>query len=283
MHHKNKYSLVTGSVATVLLAVALVRVQAQVIETAPAQEVRTKIGAQEFSLLFPRTNVPTETKVAIATDLQLVLAGMEKATFAEITDKDRRRYMGQYETAVTHRLDLDNHKGWLPKALREHFGMAVKAGETFHLVIPQVVLDSYKKALEMKKRNPVMFSQVDDFLATLQNAEKRQEIASDPRKAREMFYFYMMKPWKNDDYYTTNFKPQQSLTIRHPSLLEFKTVWAFFRESGELSDLDPVAIDILGFTTLTQTTVDGIEYADNQWPFYVYVDGQWRILVCPMP
>jgi hypothetical protein len=236
------------------------------------QEVRTRIGGQEFRLLFPMTNVPPETKVVIATDIQLVLAGIEKASFSEIADNNRPRYVEQYQTAVTHRLNLDNQERWLPKALRGHLGMAVKAGDTFHLIIPQVVLDAYKKALEMKKRDPVMFSRVDDLLAKLQDAEKRREIAHDPLKARQMFYFHMMKPWDEDRYYSKNLLP--AFTIRRPSLLEFTSLGVLLRDTS--------APDIPAFLTLLRAENDGKEYVEK-WPPFVYVDGQWRILVISMP
>jgi hypothetical protein len=142
------------------------------------------------------------------------------------------------------------------------------------LLVDKAVVDAYQKALRMKRSRPVMFSQVDDFLAKLQDPEKRQEIARNPQKAREMFYFHKMKPWGRDEYYRNNLLPGSSAIIGRPSLLDFTTLRALFRESTEP--------ETPAFLSVIQTREDGKEYT-AKWPPFVYVDGHWHILVSPLP
>lgn len=257
-----------------MFAFILVRVRAQ--EKAPprAPEVTVTIAGEEFSLSFLPEDVPPETKTVIADDLQSIVTRLDEAAFEPIGDEDRSLYNKRYQAAVTHRLNFGEQKQLLPKVLRKHFGVALKVPNTYHLLIDKAVVDAYQEALRLKQSRPVMFSQVDDFLAKLQDPEKRRRIARDPQKAREMFYFYKMEPWRRDEYYRSNLLLGPTATIRRPSLLEFTTLGALFRESTEP--------DIPAFLTVIHTRDNGKEYV-AKWPPFVYVEGHWHILVSPLP
>ncbi|NQT93575.1 MAG: hypothetical protein HQ559_12515 [Lentisphaerae bacterium] len=272
--HNDRYSLVAIIAMTAVFAFTSVSVQAQEKTTTRPQEVTVTMAGQKFPLSFLAEDVPPETKAMIADDLQLTLGGLDEATFTEIADEHRSSYVNRYQAAVTHRLNLGEQKQWLPKVLTARFGVAVKVADTYHLIVHQRVIDAYKEALQLKQRRPVMFNRVDDCLAKLQTPKKRQEIARDLRKAREMFYFHKMEPWGRDEHYSRNLLPDPSATIRRPSLLDFTTLGALFRDSS--------VADIPAFLTLFRTRKDGKEYV-AKWPPFVYVDGQWRILVFPLP
>jgi hypothetical protein len=272
--HNNRYRFLAIVPIAAVFAFILVSVRAQ--EKAPprAPGVTVTIAGEEFSLSFLPEDVPPEIKTVIADDLQLIVGRLDEATFEPIGDEDRSLYKKRYQAAVTHRLNFGDQKQWLPKVLRTHFGVALKVADTYHLLVDRAVVDAYQEALRLKQSSSVMFSQVDDFLAKLQDPEKRRKIARDPQKAREMFYFHTMEPWGRDEYYRSNLLPGPSATIRRPSLLEFTTLGALFRESTEP--------DIPAFLTVIQTREHGKEYV-AKWPPFVYVEGHWHILVSPLP
>jgi hypothetical protein len=272
--HNESHRLLAIVPAAIVFAFISVSVLAQEEVPGRATEPTVTIAGDEFSLSFLPEDVQPETKAVIADDLQLILGRLDEATFEAFGDEDRSLYEKRFQTTVTHRLKLGEQKRWLPKVLRTRFGVAVKMADTYHLLVDKAVVDAYQDALKQKQKRPGIFTQFDEFLAKLQVPEKRREIARDPEKAREMFYFHKMEPWERDEYYRRNLLPGPSATIRRPSLLDFTTLGTILNET-----IEP---DIPAVLTVIQTREGGKEYV-AKWPPIVYVDGHWRILVCPLP
>lgn len=270
----NRYVIFTIVVFAAVCAFMSAAVWVQRKEPTRSMEFAVTKAGEKFPLSFLAEGVPPETKRVIAEDLQLILGRLGEVNFEEIAHDDRSSCLERYQVAVTHRLSLGDQKQWLAKVLRTHFGVAIKVDNTYHLLVAKEVVDAYQEALGFKQRRPVVFSQFDEFLEQLQDPEKRRDIARDPQKARQIFYFHKMDPWREDEYYTRNLLPSHSATICRPSLLDFTTLDAILRDNTESY--------IPAVLTLIQTREDDKEYV-AKWPPFVYVDGHWRILVVSFP
>ena len=271
---KKRLTYVVGIILVTVFFLPQIEVKAQEMTPTNVQQATVSIAKQKYSLLFEGQNLSIEEKKMIADDIELILSDVKNVAFRKITNVNIHSHAKTNQNAVTYRLDLQKHKRWLPEVLRRDLGIAVKADLGYHLVINRTITKAYKEALEFRNERPAMFERLNDFVEIMQTPKKRHAIALNPQKARDMFFFYKMKPWKDDDYYRKNLPPDPSSTIRHPSILEFTTLREFFPQS--------TISDTPAFVTLIRSEEDGVQHV-AKWPPFVYVDGRWRILVSPLP
>lgn len=244
----------------------------QTLEKPTMIEPVVRIAGCDILLSFEGEDLREDTQRLIADDLAVVLQSVDEVSFSALTEKEHSVYEREHGLSVTHKLDLGCHRKFLPDVLRTRLGPAVQIGQAHSLIIASEVVDAYQKALKLKGSHPVMFERVDDFLGTLRTPEAREQVAADSQKARNLFYFYKVEPWEQDEHYRMNLLPGPSASVRRPSLLDFTTLRAVLK--------DEAAPEMPAFRTLICAKEGGKEYVDK-WPPFVYVEGQWRILISP--
>lgn len=236
----------------------------------PEIPAKIEVAGQQIPLIFERPELSPETRNAIAADIELNLSHLDKVVFHPRPDAHVQAPPSGYDRVITH--DLANIGGWpMPNALRG-FGGAVRIDGRFHLLLSRRQIEAYEKALDFKERHREIFDKVGPFIATLRDPEKMRSIASDPERARDMFYFHEMPPWEKLETYAKNLHPNDSpLKIRAPSVLDFSRL----RENPGFEDAPE---DVLVFATVITYEKDGKKGA-VKFPPFAYVDGKWRIMV----
>ncbi|MDT8389714.1 MAG: hypothetical protein RRC34_04295 [Lentisphaeria bacterium] len=241
-----------------------------------------RITGETYPLIFEGPELTDEQKRLVIMDWEYLLATVKKPVFLKVETLPREDVVQKtrgFEHAVTHVLKLDekSQRQWLPPILQQRLGVAVEIEGRYHLVIHPRVTAAYKEILSQKHPWPEMLKKLDAFMADLTDPAKRQVIANDPQKAREMFFFYKMDPWDDDQAYTGIFLDDdaRTCTMRRPSLVEFKTM------DKLLYVEDPTIADIPSCFILSHPDVPH-PYVDR-WPPIIFKDGKCRVLMFPMP
>jgi hypothetical protein len=228
---------------------------------------RIKIAGTNVFLLFEGEGLTQELQEAVVADLERSLSGA-----AQVAWSLKARPVGWRGKTITHEL-----RGWkdieLPKAIEDFFGAGVMIdGETRVLII-QELIDAYRAAQELKEKHPVMFSRLDEFLALLSNRKQLEQRAEDVGTAPQMFYFYKQPPQRTERAYK-ELVGYADLRIQAPSVLDVRPL-------TELMQDDEADNAIFAFSAVVSDARHGNH--TMKMPLGAYVDGQWRILVVPMP
>jgi len=234
------------------------------------------IAGEEYPVFFEGQDISTELKQTIISDLALNMSHYDSITFMELSSERVEPAAQIYERKVTHWLDEGNQKRWFPDTVERYFGGAVKVGNKYQLIIHEKLIKEYEQALELKRQHVAMFSKLDDFIDLLQDHKKLEEIAQDAKTIRSKLYFYNRNPPSTGEEYKKLITSCTNLWIRHPSLLEVKSL-------GEVVMQDALgSSDIFAFFTLVSDNQRNPKYM-MKIPMGAYVNGKWRILVMPTP
>jgi len=232
---------------------------------------RIEIGGTNVFLLFEDKNLAHDWQKTIASDLERSLSCAKHVEWGL-----RSRPLELRDITITHELrgwELDGPGFELPEAIEKFFGAGIVVDGKPRLLLIQELIDAYKVALDLRKQYPVMFSEVDEFLALLADRKQLAELIQDQKKASNRIFYYKQSPPESPDAYN-ELIAYADLRIQPPSILDIRPL-------SELMQEDEKDNTIFAFCALVLDK----EYEKHMMkiPLGAYVDGQWRILVVPMP
>lgn len=242
-------------------------------------EVAVTIGDVKHVLLFEDPDIATEVRTTIGADIEQILRSVDNVAIETIGGKHRNVLERKYHL-VLYQLTMPHYKRFLPEVLQNHFGVGIRLGSTYYLAIHEKVIHEYQKAHKLKQEHFEKFKRVDDFLALFNNRKARQHAAESIEGARRFFYFHEMEPWHAYQKYARDLglPPGGFLRIAPPSLLDFRLA----KNVSGLRFGKDMGNNVL-FVSVVRFKEDAVgEERVEKVPF-VYSDGQWRMLVYPMP
>lgn len=240
------------------------------------------IGGKMVPLLFEGPELTDAEKHIICLDLEYLLNTVPKPVFLKLkteSDDPTPLKVDGFEHAVSHVLKLeDSQRQWFPSILKQRLGAAIEIEGRYHLLVHSRVTEAYKEMLSRNQPWEDMIKKLDVFMTNLLTPAKRKAIANDPRKARDLFFFYRMDPWDDDGEYRKLLLDDKAIgcsRMRRPSLLECKTMDKLLY----VQDATIAQIPACFVLTLVGEKQSYIE----RWPPLIYRDGNWRILMFPLP
>ena len=151
-----------------------------------------------------------------------------------------------------------------PKQIRGEFGWLIDINSEEHIVITEVLINSYRHAVELSTRHPGIFEGLDDLVADLNNL---QQWPKEFDEVIDKFYLYeeanqIRENLRNHlDEYVARLSEYVYLK---PSLLSVVDASEFFETNQD------------AFWAKIDRLKDGIVSPGYQ---AVYIDGEWRIFV----
>ena len=228
---------------------------------------RIEIAGTNIFLFFEGEGLTQDLQETIVSDLARSLSGVDHVEWKSISHPIEWR-----GKKITHKLS-----GWegaeLPKAIEKFFGAGfIVDGQPKALII-QELIDAYKTSHDIKKKYPAMFSSLNDFLALLSNQQQLQKLVQNAETASQGVYFYKRSSPQTEQSYKELVR-YSDLRIQTPSVLDIQPL-------AELMQDDHADNDIFAFSAVVSDPQH--EKHTMKMPVGAYVNGQWRILVVPMP
>lgn len=191
-----------------------------VLFTACAFGSDVRVGTNKVALAFEDGALSLIDKVVIAEDIQHVLS---TATVGEIAltpyENKKKRHQG-----IKGRISVGPKGHHWPRAFWENDFGDYRIDETTSqkkLIVPEKMVDAYRKAIEFKNNHPDEFASLDVFLKHLNIGFQPEKMTFDEKKA--LFWFPPGSPsWAEESYYDKNLLEMKTISFRHPSLLSFQ-------------------------------------------------------------
>lgn len=256
--------------AVIFVASSLIFLKA-LADPAPEKSTSVRIAGMEYQLMFEDEDITHDLRKVIKNDIELNLSHLTQIDFRRVS-QNKSEPSQKYTVVITHWLDVGKQSKWYPESLDKYFGGAVFIDGEYKFILHHELITEYKEALQVKKKNPVMFNKIDNFLDLLKNRNQLVKLAQDKRAAADLIYFSGKAPGNVERLYK-EIPDYADFVIRPPSLLDIRPLDEVMKKK--------IDSNVYVFTTL----IEKEEGSDDAFktPLGAYFNGEWHIWVPKMP
>jgi hypothetical protein len=221
------------------------------------------IAGKQYPIQFENTELSKEIKKVIVKDLNLNTAHFKSFSFAYVGENEK---IGTLH--ITYVIDNVEPAQWYPEQLKGVFGGAIKSGDVYTLVVPNKLIDQYKKAIKFESAHSDAFDKADNFVVFLNDPFSKTKI-QDEDIYKKMIFDPNLSARSSAKVFFNDLK---RVVIRRPSILDFRTIKVNNK-------------DMLSFSTLFLSIDDSGNTLGCLRPFvlFVYINKEWRIHFPPAP
>lgn len=239
-----------------------------------------RIKNTKFEMIYVDGVWSEKLRHEVFKDINLVYKYVDKHVVYEPKYRDgpRTHIISGEQYKSTRRVRfLEN--GYTPDAYNDsHFGDLVEVNGKDYIVIPKQLMDVYRKALDLKRRNSIAFESIDKFVDRLNHLE---DVRPGTKELLDMFFFLGYSKQEVEKFNNTAEQDPARIVrrfgfrgIRNPSLLNIK------QATNVLNMLPPelVPVDSLVAEVYQYSEQEGLR-AGN---VLIYHQKRWKVLILPM-
>jgi len=256
-----------------------------VAEQSGSRVERLQVGKDEYSFQFEDNDISHELRSVIISDMNNVFSSLPRNQssggndlhssgihFIAVDDRMGEPTTQSGDTENTYVADLSKIRRWLPDEFKEHFGRAIRSGDSYEFVIPDSLVAAYAEVLGYKAAVPSIFSELEEFVELLNTPSELREILQSPEASQNFIFNYhtsLDQGMKFLDEYLS-----LGASLEPPSILDIKPL-----ESVGFGDDARTNVYILGGTIVWGPDKENRE----RLPIGAYVDGKWKVCTFPRP